>query len=210
MLLKHQQPRNSRRWNKALPEASPSICAESVTTPWLINHHAWCYLQKPCVPKGIQSSTLLAPEAPCFSSASHLYGQQCLPRASSPSHDPLLFCQLLVSTPKHRISLNMPTLAIKDTLELTLSIQTPEAHGARHESMDVVGKSIGCSTAGPKLTGRSQHCVAPSRQKHTTPHSSLPGDTLAHITDSATPPQPLTRECPAIAACLDRQLPEHL
>lgn len=47
----------------------------------------------------------------------------------------------------------MPTLASKSSLELTLSVQTPEAHGAGHVSMDVVGKPTGCSAPGPKLTG---------------------------------------------------------
>lgn len=101
----------------------------------------------------------------------------------------------------------MPTLASKDSLELSLSIQTPEAHGAGHVSMDMVGKPTGCSASGPGLTGHSEWCVAPSRQKHTTLLSSLPGDILAAPADSATPPPVLTQECPAITACRGRELP---
>lgn len=101
----------------------------------------------------------------------------------------------------------MPTLASKTSLELMLSVQTPEAHGAGHVSVDVVGKPTGCSASGPELTNRRQPCVAPSRQKHTTLRSSPPGDVLATLADSATPLPLLAQECPAIAACRGRELP---
>lgn len=104
----------------------------------------------------------------------------------------------------------MPVLASKDTLELTLSLQTPEAHGAGHVSTDVVGKPTGYSAPGSKLTGRLQRCVAPSRQKHTTLHSLLPRDIPATPADSATLLPPLAWECLAITACQGRELPAHL
>lgn len=81
-----------------------------------------------------------------------------------------------------------PACTGKSSLELTLSVQTPEAHGAGHMSMDMMGKQAGCSVHGPELAGRSQHCAAPSRQKHRTLLSSLPWAVLtAPLTQ---PPSP--------------------
>lgn len=204
--MKGQQPRHGRRWDKALPEASPPSCAESITTSWLNQPPLLVLPLKTlripryadlCSPGPV--SALFQPQPPI-----------CMDNGAFPGlvHQAMtLSCQLLVSTPRHTSSSNMPTLASKDSLELTLSVRTPDAHGAGQVSMDVVGKPTGCSASGPKPMGRSQCCVPPRRQEHTTLHSSPPGDILATPADSATPLPPRAQERLAIAACRGRELP---
>lgn len=106
-------------------------------------------------------------------------------------------CQLLVCTTRPRSGSNMYILANKDSLELTLTIQTPEVHGAGHASVDMTW----WESQQPALH------LAPSRQKHTSLCFSLPKDTQATPTDSATLPPLLTWECSAITVCRGRELP---
>lgn len=170
VLLKGLQPKNERWWDKALTEASLPICAESIITPWLHQPLLMLPLKTLCTPRYTvlytsgPVSVLFQHSLPSLWAAAPCWGW-------SPSHDPHPLCQLLVSTPRHMSGSNVHILA--ESLELTVRADSRSPWGRAHEhGRDGKARGLLCP-------GCSQHCAAPSRQKHSALRSSLPGAILA-------------------------------